>query len=117
MPEEINACTANFISPMMQQSLPAEFSNHLRSLGFESHGRVQAGFMPGGFTLPPASPGLEGTFEPDMAWGPGATIRVKFLDGDGAFKDRVEQYVKSWSDVANVKFRFVTGAETSDVRV
>jgi serralysin len=42
-------------------------------------------------------------------WRKGSTLSVRFLGGDKAVQERVETYAHQWEQVANIKFKFVTG--------
>ena len=42
-------------------------------------------------------------------WRRGSTLSVRFLGGEKAVQERVEYYAHQWEQVANIKFKFVTG--------
>ena len=42
-------------------------------------------------------------------WRKGSTLSVRFLGGEKAVQERVEYYAHQWEQVANIKFKFVTG--------
>jgi len=39
-------------------------------------------------------------------WQPGASIRIRFLNGDPSVQDRVRRAARIWTDFANIKFFF-----------
>ena len=45
-------------------------------------------------------------FEYAKCWEPGSTLHIRFLDGDPAVQERVEQVAMQWTEVANINFAF-----------
>ena len=41
-------------------------------------------------------------------WVGGATIRIKFLDGDAKMHEEVRRISQEWTKYANLKFLFIT---------
>src|SRR5687767_179965 len=109
-------CTAHFISPLLRRTIPREFASGF-GLGERGRGPVAAGFIPEGFAFSvPASP-MEGILQSDATWGRGATIRVCFMDGRTAMKERVEVYANQWAEAADLTFEFGATRSSSDIRI
>ncbi|MCL4812399.1 MAG: hypothetical protein KJ061_07945 [Vicinamibacteraceae bacterium] len=53
------------------------------------------------------SAGRELALETGKLWKPGRVLRVRFLEGDGIVKQRVEQWARVWEEHANIRFDFV----------
>ena len=49
-------------------------------------------------------------------WGPGATVRCRFLDGSAKMQKKVKAHCKAWEKAANVRIRFV-GKDPAEVRI
>jgi Astacin (Peptidase family M12A) len=49
-------------------------------------------------------------------WKPGRTLRVKFVGGTAAVRDKVKQYANEWSEYVNIKFDF-RDDEDAEIRV
>ena len=49
-------------------------------------------------------------------WGPGATVRCRFLDGSAKMRKKVKTVAKEWEKHANVKLKFVTSG-AAEVRI
>lgn len=49
-------------------------------------------------------------------WGPGTTVRCRFLDGTPKMQKKVKAHCKEWAKVANVKIQFVT-RDPAEVRI
>ena len=47
-------------------------------------------------------------------WMNGSTLRVRFVDGTSAQRDRLEQFAPRWTDHANLHFEFGAGARRGD---
>lgn len=52
----------------------------------------------------------------DYRWEPGASISIRFLEGDSSLQERVCDVANTWTDVANLNFDFVDEGPT-DVRI
>jgi serralysin len=50
-------------------------------------------------------------------WQSGDVIRMKFLEGDQALRDRVQRTAERWTGWANVTFEFVPDDAPADVRI
>ncbi len=54
----------------------------------------------------------------EKKWLPGRTLRVSFLDGVQAIKDRLVPFAKEWEKYANLKLDFVAAGDSSaDIRI
>ena len=49
-------------------------------------------------------------------WGPGFTVRCRFLDGSAKMRKKVRTLAKEWESYANVKLKFVTSGP-AEVRI
>lgn len=49
-------------------------------------------------------------------WGPGTTVRCRFLDGTPKMQKKVKAHCKAWEQFANVKIQFVT-RDPAEVRI
>jgi hypothetical protein len=102
--------------------MPAEVRDRLRAAGRAVPDAATSGLFAAATadpSAPAAGPAPPGVIVPSLIWGRGRTVRVHFLDPApvNGLTDRVESHVKKWSEVADVKFAFVTSAANSDVRV
>ncbi|GAB4406144.1 MAG: hypothetical protein OHK0053_32290 [Microscillaceae bacterium] len=52
----------------------------------------------------------------DKFWPNGSTLRVRFIGGSAYVRNKVRQYVKAWSEHANIRFQFVESG-TAEIRV
>ncbi|MBW6437194.1 Tolloid-like protein 1 [Actinoplanes hulinensis] len=52
----------------------------------------------------------------DMRWETGQELRVRFLDGDPGFQERVEAIARTWLEYANLRFTFAD-QYTTELRV
>lgn len=59
---------------------------------------------------------LQGVYDFNNKWTPGATINVSFIGGTEWQRSKVKQYAPIWSQHANVKFNFLNSGQ-GDVRV
>ena len=48
----------------------------------------------------------------DYRWEPGASISIRFLEGDSSLQERVCDVANTWTDVANLNFDFVDEGPT-----
>src|SRR5687767_10341333 len=70
----------------------------------------------------PSAPGFGGPSPLEMAvlaakkWRNGRTLRVSFLDGDPAVKEKVANVAQRWKPHANINFEFGTAGD-ADVRI
>lgn len=49
-------------------------------------------------------------------WRPGRTLRIKFLDGVPAIQGKVKKYAMTWTEYANIKFKFVQSGD-AEIRI
>lgn len=49
----------------------------------------------------------KGAIEKPHKWQPGSIIKVKFLNGDAFFRNKVKRYAKEWEKYAHIRFNFV----------
>ncbi|MBL7781122.1 MAG: hypothetical protein JNM22_07885 [Saprospiraceae bacterium] len=68
--------------------------------------------------LPPGLTAKAVAFKPELGkyWPNGRVLKVGFIGGDEAMRNRVIKYAREWSTVANIRFQFVEKGET-DLRV
>src|SRR5436309_1305372 len=52
----------------------------------------------------------------DKLWDKGATIKVKFLEGEPVVQSKVKSYAEQWMNYANVKIQFVDSGD-AEVRI
>jgi hypothetical protein len=52
----------------------------------------------------------------EKRWGPGRTLRVKFLDGDAAIQTKVKAYAEEWEHHATVDLEFVDSGD-AEIRI
>ena len=50
-------------------------------------------------------------------WTPGATIRIKFLNGDTFLQNKVKQFAISWLTYANLNYQWVGRNDNADVKI
>lgn len=71
--------------------------------------------VPGGMGINPRAPERMALLT-ENRWKPGRTLRVKFLDGVSAVREKVTKYAKEWEKYANIKLDFITSSE-AEIRV
>jgi hypothetical protein len=62
------------------------------------------------------SAGSRGLVDPYYLWDNGKTLKVRFLAGSPAMKEKVKTYAKEWEQYANLQFDFVEYGD-ADIRV
>jgi hypothetical protein len=62
------------------------------------------------------SAGSRGLVDPYYLWDNGSVLKVRFLSGSQAMKDKVKAYAKEWEQYANIRFDFVEYGD-ADIRV
>lgn len=60
--------------------------------------------------------GSRGLVDPYYLWDNGATLKVRFLSGSPAMKEKVKAYAKEWEQYANITFDFVDYGD-AEIRV
>ena len=60
--------------------------------------------------------GSRGLVDPYYLWDNGATLKVRFLSGSPAMKDKVKAYAREWEQYANIKFDFIEYGD-ADLRI
>lgn len=60
---------------------------------------------------------LKGCLVKDSRWTIGQTIRIRFLGGDGITQNKVKVFAEQWLNYANLKFKYVSATESSDIRI
>lgn len=53
----------------------------------------------------------------DYRWQTGQTIKIKFLNGDAYFQEKVKKYASVWLHYANLKFEYVDIDDHADVKI
>jgi serralysin len=116
------SCVAHFLSPFLQRAMPAEFGAQMRSEGLDVSGRVASGFSPVGYVFGAADPEVSfGASDPSAAWGGGggrgATVSVGFLDRNPKAEEKIHEYVKRWTDAADITFKFGVNPASAQIRI
>lgn len=62
------------------------------------------------------SAGSRGLVDPYYLWDNGSVLKVRFLSGSEAMKDKVKMYAKEWEQYANIRFDFIEYGD-ADIRV
>jgi len=60
--------------------------------------------------------GTRGLVDPYYLWDEGKSIRVRFMGGSTAMRDKVKTYAKEWEQYANLTFNFIEYGD-ADIRV
>lgn len=62
------------------------------------------------------SAGSRGLVDPYYLWDNGSVLKVRFLSGSEAMKDKVKAYAKEWEQYANIRFDFIEYGD-ADIRI
>src|SRR5690349_1283481 len=60
--------------------------------------------------------GTRGLVDPYYLWDNGKALRVRFMGGSPAMRDKVKTYAKEWEQYANLTFNFIEYGD-ADIRV
>lgn len=65
---------------------------------------------------PMASDINQGAFMQDLRWPIGSTVRIKFIDRNAVFEEKVKVYAAEWLEYVNLKFEYVE-SDQADIRI
>jgi hypothetical protein len=98
-------------------SLPQDVRKSAAKKAVEENPQNKLDRRGGGQELPLGAVDEKGVISTGRKWRNGRTLRVKFLDGEEAVQRKVFDYMKQWSDHANIGFELLTANAPAEIQV